>query len=73
MPERDLSKRVLDLVRLAESTPGWRVELTRRSHKFKFFSPDGRLRSVANGGPSDYRQIKNVTSQLRKAGLAIPH
>lgn len=42
------------------------------SRHTKITNPDGRVVAVASSSPSDHRQVKNLTAQLKRAGLIIP-
>lgn len=46
----------------------WRVDRTNRGH-YQFFAPDGKGKVTGGGSYGDHRAIKNLVSQLRKAGF----
>lgn len=56
------------LVSLAKEQ-GWTVSRTKRGH-FRFVSPSGET-LVTGGTPSDWRQMKNFVSDLKRRGLSI--
>lgn len=64
----DLKRKVSDLVDLARSQ-GWRVVL-RRGH-YGFHAPDGSGLVWTGSTPSDYRGVRNLRAQLRRAGLTF--
>jgi predicted RNA binding protein YcfA (HicA-like mRNA interferase family) len=63
-PLRQIAKLAVD--------QGWRVETTKRNH-IQFKAPDGIHIVTTSGTPSDWRSNKNLTAQLRRNGLDLPH
>ena len=60
-----------DIVKAAQDQ-GFRVEVNKKGHP-TFYSPDKSISPVvASGTPSDVRAIRNVLSELRRAGLIYP-
>lgn len=60
---RDFQNLIDDLKRQS-----WIVERTSRGH-FQFKAPDGKGLVTAGGSFGDHRAIKNLVSQLRRAGF----
>lgn len=61
---------IKDIVKAA-GKQGWTIERTKGNH-IKLTPPDPTMSQVIlPGTPSDWRSLKNVTSQLRRAGLKI--
>lgn len=58
------------IIKTAE-TAGWTVTRTKGNHVR--FLPTDKTQSpiISSGTPSDWRSLKNLTSQLRRAGLAL--
>lgn len=60
-----------ELVKLAEAQ-GWMVE-GGGSRNVTFLAPDGVTRVVASAQSRGARSLQNAISQLRRAGLDVPH
>jgi hypothetical protein len=69
---KGLTKDINKLVDQARFTPGWRVE--HGGSHWKIYPADKtKPMVVAPVSPSDMRSLQNMKSQLRRAGLEIPH
>lgn len=66
--DRYVSKDLRVVARIARRH-GWTIETTKRSH-IRFTSPAGRT-VFAAGTPSDRRGLRNLISDLRRAGLDV--
>lgn len=60
---RDFQELLKDL-----ESQNWNVKRTERGH-FQFRSPNGQGLVTAGGSYGDFRAIKNLVSQLRRAGF----
>ena len=63
-----MSKPVKNLVKAAERQ-GWAVTLRKGGH-LKWQAPSGYV-YFSSATPSDHRAIKNLTADLRRAGLDV--
>lgn len=50
---------------------GWRVERCKRSHHWRFLSPDGVTQLYTGGTPSDWRAWRNFLAAMKRAGLDL--
>lgn len=66
---------IRQIIRLAEALD-WTVDTNSKGH-LQFWAPDadrdGRPTVTAARTPSDHRSIKNLSAELRRAGLPVPH
>lgn len=64
-----------DIIKFAKRA-GWTVTKNREGHP-EFWAPgadrDDRPTVTGSGTSSDWRAVPNLVSELRKAGLDIPH
>lgn len=67
MCDSQIPKDQRQLARLAESL-GWVIRRTGGGH-FQWLSPDGTTIIVTHGTASDWRALRNMKAQLRRAGV----
>lgn len=50
---------------------GWALRRTPKGNHLQWVDPDGRVRVTSSSSPSDSHAVKNLRSDLKRAGLTV--